>query len=176
MADITLAEYGGSTWLVVGDDFIDDLLANTLPAGVTIELVACASKADVLAMWQRHAGEPGVVGDPWLIHPAIAARVRRGTSGHLVRFQPWSALLDPEALAVIATAVAAASAEPAATIELLLHDSADAPPMALEMARLRGRLIEEKLVETGLDRARIVPPTEPGIAESEAVRIVIRVA
>ncbi len=41
MADIVLAESGGRTWLVTGEMYIDDLLAGTLPANITIEFVAC---------------------------------------------------------------------------------------------------------------------------------------
>ena len=44
MADIVLAEFGGQAWLVGGEEYIDDLLANTLPQHVTIELVACDFK------------------------------------------------------------------------------------------------------------------------------------
>ncbi len=41
MADITLAEYNGRVWLVGGEVYIDDLLANTLTPNVSIELVRC---------------------------------------------------------------------------------------------------------------------------------------
>ena len=39
MADITLAEFNGSVWLVGGEDYVDDLLANTLPAKLMLPLI-----------------------------------------------------------------------------------------------------------------------------------------
>ena len=41
MADIVLAECRGQAWLVSGEQYIDHLLANTLPPHVSIELVPC---------------------------------------------------------------------------------------------------------------------------------------
>jgi hypothetical protein len=156
MADIILAEYNGNAWLVGGEDHIDDLLNNSLPATVTIELVACESKADIHALWRLHSGEPAeTAGDPWLIHPGIVARIRRGAAGFSVVFQQWSAMIDAEAQGVIAAAVSQAAYRPEADVVLTIFlDPAGAPMMA-DLTRLRARLVEEKLVEAGLLRERI---------------------
>ena len=56
MADITLAEFNGSVWLVGGESHIDDLLTNTLSSDVTIEMVPCARKSDVHDLWVQNCG------------------------------------------------------------------------------------------------------------------------
>ena len=119
MADITLAEFNGRVWLVGGEPYIDDLLANTLAAGVSIELVPCEQKSDVQALWVQHCGEPITPGDPWLIHPAIVARIRRTSPGNSVFFAEWSAALDKDARAVIASVAAWAMENHAATLDLV---------------------------------------------------------
>src|SRR5271156_5061033 len=82
MADITLAEFGGNTWLVGGEALIDDFLANTLSKDITIELIPCETKSQVHALWEQHCGPPQYGGDPWLIHPNIVNRVRRNSAGY----------------------------------------------------------------------------------------------
>ena len=56
MADITLAEFHGRVWLVGGEPYIDDLLANTLAADVSIEIIPCEQKSQVNALWEQHCG------------------------------------------------------------------------------------------------------------------------
>jgi hypothetical protein len=177
MARITLAQFNGHTWLVAGEEQIDDLLANTLSSDATIELVACDCKADVLALWREHCGEPDGMGDPWLIHPAIVARIQRVAAGLVVRFAPWSAMLDREALAVIEAAGRIAVENPNSPV--VLNARADqTSPIAAEMVRLRARLIEEKLAEAGLARDRFVQAladAAPGAGDdAECVTIVIQ--
>src|SRR5215469_12439377 len=88
MADIVLAEHRGQTWLVSGERYIDDLLANTLPRDVSIEFVACESQSEVNVLWVQNCGQPSVGGAPWIIHPAIATRIRGSVAGHSVFFWP----------------------------------------------------------------------------------------
>ena len=64
MADITLAELNGRVWLVGGEPYIDDLLANTLAPEISIELVPCESKSEVHALWVQHCGQPDDTGRP----------------------------------------------------------------------------------------------------------------
>ena len=88
MADIVLAEHRGQTWLVSGERYIDDLLANTLPRDISIEFVACESEFDVTILWVQNCGQPTLAGAPWIIHPAIATRIRGKVAGHSAFFRP----------------------------------------------------------------------------------------
>jgi hypothetical protein len=160
MADITLAECDGNTWVVGGEQYIDDLLANTLPPDVTIELIACDSKSDVMALWMQNCGPlpDGVYGDPWVIHPAIAQRIRRASPDHAVFFAQWSAMLDADALAVIHAAALRAAEHPEAPVVLAQY-----------------------LDQQGVDRARMQRITRPvaGVPgmgqESQRIEVVVRV-
>ena len=77
MADIVLAEHRGQAWLVSGEQYIDDLLANTLPGDISIEFIACQSDSDVTILWVQSGRQPTSAGLPWMIHPAIVTRIRR---------------------------------------------------------------------------------------------------
>jgi hypothetical protein len=182
MADITLAEFNGRVWLVGGEDYIDDLLANTLPPDVSIEMVRCESQTDLRALWVQHCGEPKTEGLPWLIHPNIAARIRRSVPDYAVFFAQWSALLDADALAVIREAAHWAAENAAAPVQLAAYLDPEGPQAMADLARLRTQLIEDKLVELGVDRARIGRLRRnvadvPGMAqESQRVDIVVRAA
>jgi len=101
MADIILTEYRGKAWLVRGERYIDDLLMNTLPAEVSIEIITCQSESDVRAMWKEDGWEPDSGRMPWMIHPGIINRIRGQQSGRSVVFGQCSALLDANAHAVI---------------------------------------------------------------------------
>lgn len=163
MADITLAEFNGQTWLVGGEAHIDDLLANTLPAGISIELVACERKADVHDLWVRLCGETAFAGDPWQIHPAIAKRILRGLSAapdFAVLFPPWSVMPDDAGLRVLAEAAAWASGNPEQPVVLAEYLDPDAPPTMADLAVLRLRVIEDELAKT-ISRARLVRTRRP---------------
>ena len=69
MADITLAEFNGRVWLVGGEVHIDDLLANTLPPDVSIEMVRCESQSEVHSLWVQNCGEPASAADA-VDHPS----------------------------------------------------------------------------------------------------------
>ena len=145
MADITLAEFGGNTWLVGGEALIDDFLANTLSKDVTIELIPCETKSQVHALWEQHCGPPQYGGDPWLIHPNIVNRVRRNSAGYAVYFAQWSAQLDDQAMSVIR---AAASAVHGGSSKLVLTEYVDvaAPAFAADLAKVRMGMIEQMLL------------------------------
>ena len=186
MADITLAEWNGNVWLVAGEALIDDMLANTLPPGISIEILPCASKDDVLRLWIQLCGEPGFSGDPWLIHPAIVARIRRASPDYPVFFSQWSALLDPEAQAVIAAAAAWASENPDAPVLLADYRATDALPALADLSRLRAQLIAARLHEAGIGAERIThlsrdPADLPGgdaapAADTQRIDIIVHVA
>src|ERR1700722_18893509 len=121
MADIVLAEHRGQTWLVSGERYIDDLFANTLPRDISIEFVACESESDVNVLWVQNCGQPKLAGAPWMIHPAIATRIRGKVAGHSVFFGQWSAMLDPDARSVIRAAAVWAADTTDADVVLAMY-------------------------------------------------------
>jgi hypothetical protein len=182
MADILLAEFEGRAWLVSGEVHLDDLLANTLSPEVSVELVPCESVAAVRDLWARHGGDPAA-GMPWLVHPNVVDRVM-GTMGgaspdHAVMFGPWSALLEPAALAVIEAAAAQANRQPEATVTLAEYLDPAGPQAIADLSRLRAQLIEDQLAGHGVPRERIsrvrrAVSEVPGMAqESQRVDILI---
>jgi hypothetical protein len=154
MADIALAEFNGNVWLVGGEVHIDDLLANTLPADVTIELIPCETKSQVHMLWVQNCGEPVSPGDPWLIHPAIVNRIRRASTGYAVYFGQWSAQLDAEAESVIQ---AAARAWHSSGGRLVLTEFIDetGPAFAADLAKVRLGMIEQVLLREGVSPGRL---------------------
>jgi hypothetical protein len=182
MADITLAEFHGRVWLVGGEPLIDDLLANTLPKDVSIELVPCETKAHVHALWVQHCGEPSGGAEPWMIHPAIVARIRRNSATNSVFFAEWSAKLDQDAHTVIASVAAWAQENPQAPLKLVEFLDPEGPAAIVDLSRLRAQLVEDRLVESGVDRARIGRMRRPigdvaGMAqESQRIDIAVQVA
>ena len=182
MADISLAEFNQRVWVVGGEDYIDDLLANTLPSHVTIEMVSCESAGDVRALWVQNCGEPETGGFPWIIHPNIANRIRRGAPGYSVFFAQWSAFLDPDALAVIREAANWAIENTATPVQLVEFLDPSGPSEMVDLARMRMKFIEDKLVEHGLARERLARQRREvaevaGMAqESQRIDIVIRAA
>lgn len=179
MADITLAEFNGRVWLVGGEPFIDDLLANTLAADVSIELIPCESKSHVHELWVQHCGKPNYVGDPWMIHPAIVARIRRGTQAYSIFFAEWSAALDKDAHTVIASVSAWARDNEAARFELVQFLDPEASRSIGDLQRLRAQLIEDEMVKAGVAAERIGRQTRaPGdvagqVQESQRIDIAI---
>jgi len=182
MADITLAEFNERVWLVGGEELLDDMLANTLAPDVSIEVVACGAMEDVTALWVQHCGPPTRTGDPWLIHPAIAKRVRRISADHAVFFAQWSAMLDQDALTVIRSAAALARTEDRFPVVLTEYLDEGAPKSLSDLTSLRALLVEEKLVEEGISAVRITRARRaladvPGNGgDSQRLDIVIREA
>jgi hypothetical protein len=180
MADIILAEYRGQAWLVSGEQYIDDLLANTLPDHISIEFIACESHSDVNGLWKQNCGDPTGGGAPWVIHPAIANRIRHTQSGYSVFFGQWSALLDKDADAVIRASAIWAEECGAPVIEVTKYVVPDGPKAMADLADLRATLVESKLAEFGISLSRIVRAsrdvsTVPGMgAESQRIDIVAK--
>lgn len=179
MADIVLAECRGQAWLVSGEQYIDNLLANTLPPEVSIELVACESKSEVDALWVQHCGPPQPFTAPWLIHPGVANRVRRKEPGHSVFFGQWSAMLDDDARSVIRSASIWALQNPDRPVTLMRYVSEGGQPGLAELANLRAGLIEAELVALHVTADRIGRETRdvttvPGMGqESQRVDILL---
>ena len=179
MADITLAEFNERVWLVGGEAMLDDMLANTLPADVSIEVVACGAMSEVIALWVQNCGPPQRTGDPWLIHPAIAKRARRLSADHGVFFAQWSAMLDQDAHTVIRAAAAQARDEADWPVIIVEYLDADAAAPLADLNRLRAVLIEAQLVEQGIARERITRARRPAagvtlMQDSQKLDIVVR--
>ena len=102
MADIVLAEHRGQAWLVSGEQYIDDLLANTLPKNVSIEIVACESifrgrrLVDAELRSAEHGRRAALDDPPCDREPGAPA-----SPGSSVFFGQWSGMLDDDARAVI---------------------------------------------------------------------------
>ncbi len=163
MADVTLAECNGNIWLVSGEQYIHQLLFNTMPSDVTVELISCDNKQQVHNLWLQNCGTPDSPRDPIMIHPRIADRVRRSKPGRTVFFTQWSAMLDEDALAVLRAAAAWMVETPA--LQAVLVEYVDPQGMAglAELSKVRLTLIREKLAEFGVVAERISVETRmPG--------------
>ena len=182
MADITLAEFNGRVWLVGGNPFIDDLLANTLPAEVSIEIIPCEHKSDVTKLWIQHSGQPKFLGDPWLIHPGIVARIRRNASNYSIFFAEWSAAMDNDAHTTIASFASWARDNPATAVDLVEFLDPAGPKAIADLSRLRAQLIEDALVKAGVAAGRIgrasgrMGDVAGQAQESQRIDIVVRPA
>ena len=179
MADITLAELNGRVWLVGGERYLDDLLANTLSQGVSIEIVACDTQSEVNSLWVQNCGQPSIPGTPWQINPKIVARIRSRSPGFQVFFGSWSVLLDADALTVINAAAAWAKEDTEAPVLLAEYIDPAGPEAISDLSRLRARLIADKLVEGGVDRERIERTTREmieiggGAGDNQRVDIIV---
>ncbi len=180
MADITLAECNNGFWLVGGEAFIDDLLANTLSPQISIEIVSCAAPSDVRDLWAQLCGPPEEGGMPWMIHPNIAARIRRASPDFAIYFTQWSAAMDEDAQAAIRAAAVWAEQNPALPVVLAEYVDPAGPQAIADLSRLRMQLIEDRLAGMGIARSRISRIRRPidGAAgmpeESQRVDIVVR--
>lgn len=175
MADIILAECGTNGWLVCGEQYIDDLLANTLPAHVSIEVVTCESKSAVIELWTEYEGgdDPAMM---WLIHPNIIRRAR-GQAGQLsVEFTAWSAAMDDRAESAMQTAADQMLHVETRRLSVVRYVDAAGLAAAGDMANLRASLIEARLAALGVAPSRIIretqPPEQPG--QMERIDLVIR--
>ena len=173
MADIVLAEVSGQAWLVRGEQYIDDLLGNTLEPHVSIEIVTCESKSAVNALWQAEDGRD--IAHMWMIHPEILNRTKGIVESLAVSFAPWSAALEPGALRVLQRAATLARQAPADPVTLIRVVAADGAPMAAQMAELRCALIEAELARLDVAVHRIARETV-GDGEPDRIEIVVRPA
>jgi hypothetical protein len=180
MADIILAEFGGQAWLVRGEQYIDDLLANTLPAEIRIEVLACRSRAEVDLLWAQDAAALSASGVPWLIHPRVVDRARGRPAGVSVLFAQWSAMLDEHAHAAIKAAAISATENADIGLVLTRFIGPESGPMLTSLAELRTDLIAAELVKLGISADRIGRETcdiaaVPGMGEeSQRVDIGLR--
>jgi outer membrane protein OmpA-like peptidoglycan-associated protein len=161
MADVTLAEFNGSVWLVGGEQYIDDLLANMLPPEISIELLLCEHNSEVHDLWVKLSGKQDLIGQPWIIHPGIVARIRRSALENSLHFAEWSAALDDNARDTIASVAEWAGQNPAGTLDIVTFLDPDGPQSIADLSRLRAQLVSEALVAAGVPAARIGRATRP---------------
>src|SRR5271154_6819179 len=143
MADITLAEFNGRVWLVGGEAHLHDLLNNSLPKNVSIELLNCERLSNVTDLWVQHCGERPTGGMPWQIHPNIVTRIRQRSPDYAVFFAQWSAMLDQDALTVVNAAATWARENPTIPVVLAEYLDPAGPQSIVDLSRLRAQLIEE---------------------------------
>jgi hypothetical protein len=159
MSDIILAECGDQAWLVCGEQHIDDLLANTLAAYFTVEIIACESQMEVNALWREYNGREPKLSMMWLIHPAIVNRVRGAPTETGVAFAAWSAALDDAAQAVLKRVADGVRGQSSSRLVLVRYLPASPAAMALELANLRSWLIEARLGELGVAPTQLIRET-----------------
>lgn len=88
--------------------------------------------------------------------PPPAVPAANAGRGYLVFFQPWSAALDPTALAIISTAYRAASAKPAATVTVSgFADTIGTAQANVYLSETRAQVVADALVADGLNPSRI---------------------
>ena len=168
MADVVLAECDGQVWLVAGEEHIDALLIDKLAPGVTVELVTCDTRAAVYAMWQQMSSDPAAGAQPWTLNPLITRRILGGLglAPGVVRFTPWSAMLDETSAQTMAGAVAWLAANPGGTVVLRQFEAAEPGPGQADLQRLRGQLALAALVRAGAEAVRLTE--DRAAAEAEA--------
>ncbi len=182
MADIVLAEHSGQAWLVSGEEYIDDLLGNTLPSHVSIEFVACASRSDVNLLWTQNCGQLSESTTPWMINPAIVSRIRGVSAEHSVFFAQWSAQLDSDAHSTIRASAARAAQYTDSAVMLVSYLDPDGQRMLSDLANLRSAIIEAELTALGIAQSRIVrtrrnPADVPSVGtENQRIDIVVEQA
>ncbi len=171
VADILLAECSGQGWLVRGDQYIDDLLANTLRPHVTVEVVACESKSAIDQLRLALAGPEDTEEVMWLIHPAIVRRARGQWGEMSVDFPDWSAALGADAMASLQMVADIALNKPDKALLLVCYAVAGASPMAAALTDLRYGLAQSELVSLGVAALRITRETRDATLPEQANRI-----
>jgi len=156
VSDIILVEYNGRAWLVRGERYIDDLLVNTLPQGIGIDIITCESEVDVNDLWPREGWGDNQGRTPWMIHPGIMKRLRGTQLGQSILFGQWSALLNDDALDTM-RAIAVAAAEAAgARVFLISYTQPGQTQTMNDLTNLRYSLVESELARLGVALSRIV--------------------
>ncbi len=175
MADVILADCEGQVWLVKGDEHIDELLAGTLPAGITVEFLPFTSRAAVFGLWRDMSVESTDGAQPWVLHPEIVRRIRGsfGLQQRVVVFQAWSVLLDPAAREVVADAAEWLSGNAGGTLLLRQFAPDAAAPGHADLQRLRGQLVAGALAGVGADPARMSQDTAAAQTDADAERLEI---
>jgi hypothetical protein len=154
--DIILIEYQGRAWLIRGERYIDDLLVNTLPQGIGIDIITCESEADVNDLWRQEGWGDSQGRTPWMIHPGIMKRLRRSQSEQCILFGQWSALLNDDALDTIRAIAVSAAETASASVFLISHTQPGQTQAMTDLTNLRYSLVESELARLGVALSRIV--------------------
>ncbi len=178
MTGITLANCDGQLWVVGGEEHLDDLLFNQLPPGVTVEVVPCAGGPALHALWAALTPDrSGTEMAPWALNPAITRRLlgQLGLASGLLRFPPWSAMLDDVARGEIVAVAAWAARNPQGRLVLQQFAATPAVPGMADLQKVRAQLVAAALAEAGVTPDRIGGETTAAAeaADSERLRIVM---
>ncbi len=72
MDEVKIAYYDETFWLVVGEKYIDIILAGHEELECEVVFVTCETWPEVKELWEIPDGQM-----PWAIHPKIIARLKR---------------------------------------------------------------------------------------------------
>ena len=72
MDEVKIAYYDETFWLVVGEKYIDIILAGREKLECEVEFVTCKTWVEVKELWEKPGGQM-----PWAIHPKIIARLKQ---------------------------------------------------------------------------------------------------
>ena len=72
MAQVIIAYYNETWWLVQGTSHLDDMLAAKEAPELEISIVTCRAWSEVVKLWE----EPEFGQMPWAIHPKIIERLK----------------------------------------------------------------------------------------------------
>ena len=69
---VKIAYHDETFWLVVGEKYIDIILAGREKLECEVEFVTCETWTEVKELWEAPDGQM-----PWAIHPKIVARLKQ---------------------------------------------------------------------------------------------------
>ncbi len=171
MGTVTLAEHAGNWWLIDGEEHVAGLLYGSLEADVAVSFVTCVSWDDLMAQWQGSGGEGA---QPWIINPAIIARLKGAADPGSITFAVWSAAMDDAAEEAIETAAAWLAGDPARSLQLRQFRPQTPPPGLADLQRLRYQLVAAALERVGAPSERIAAEVVDAEPAAEANRMELR--
>ena len=168
MGTVTLAEHAGNWWLVGGEEHVASLLYGDLDPNVTVVFTTCVTWDDLMAQWVPDAGGGS---QPWVINPAIVARLKGQADPGSIIFGAWSAAMDDAAEEAIEAAAAWLAATPQGTLLLRQFRPATRVPGLDDLQRLRHQLVAAALERVGVAGDSIRADTAPAEDESAPNRL-----
>lgn len=173
MTEVVLAECHGQVWLVAGDEHIDGVLNGRLPEGVSVEYITLPNRGAVIDMWVARSADADADGMPWMINPALLARLRGAfrPGVRTVTFAAWSVLLDGTATEALTEAARWVAAAGERRLRLRQFALEAAEPGKADLQRLRGQLAIGTMVRAGAAAERIIEETMPAESAADGERM-----